>query len=32
VVFAQVARAVGVADIAAHVLHAYRHAVGEPHE
>jgi urease accessory protein len=31
VVFAQVARAVGVADIAAHVLHAYRHAVGEPH-
>lgn len=32
VVFAQVARAVGVADIAAHVLHAYRHAVGEPHQ
>lgn len=31
VVFAQVTRGVGVAEIAAHVLHAYRHAVGAPH-
>jgi urease accessory protein len=31
VVFAQVARRVGVADIAAHVLHALRHAHGEAH-
>jgi urease accessory protein len=31
VVFAQVARGVGVAEIAAHVLHAYRHAAGAPH-
>ena len=31
VVFAQVARGPGVAEIAAHVLHAWRHAVGEVH-
>ncbi|HSD21462.1 MAG TPA: urease accessory protein UreG [Anaeromyxobacter sp.] len=31
VVFAQVTRGVGVEEIAAHVLHAYRHAVGAPH-
>ena len=31
VVFAQVARGPGVAEIAAHVLHAWRHAVGEAH-
>jgi urease accessory protein len=31
VVFAQVTRGVGIAEIAAHVLHAYRHAVGAPH-
>ncbi len=31
VVFAQVTRGVGVAEIAEHVLHAYRHAIGAPH-
>jgi urease accessory protein len=31
VVFAQVTRGVGVPEIAEHVLHAYRHAVGAPH-
>jgi len=31
VVFAQVTRGVGVAEIAAHVLHAYQHVVGVPH-
>ncbi|GAO02891.1 urease accessory protein UreG [Anaeromyxobacter sp. PSR-1] len=31
VVFAQVARGAGVPEIAAHVLHALRHALGEPH-
>jgi urease accessory protein len=31
VVFAQVTRGAGIAEIAAHVLHAYRHAVGAPH-
>ncbi|ACG72208.1 urease accessory protein UreG [Anaeromyxobacter sp. K] len=31
VVFAQVTRGAGVPEIAAHVLHALRHALGEPH-
>jgi urease accessory protein len=31
VVFAQVTRGVGVPEIAGHVLHAWRHAVGAPH-